>query len=538
MLKKNTIKTIVLLCCLMMIFTGCKQNNAIIRYDVNRGTKNLDPQFATDETAQLIIYNTFEGLLRSLPSGEIVPAAAESYNISTDETVYTFTLRSGMRWKNGDPVTAADFEFAFKRMFNPITKSPFVQQYSVIKNADKVIAGELTADSLAVKAEDERTLTIELEKPNAFFTQILTHSSAMPCNKKSFDKSGGRYGLRLDTIDCNGPFYVKYWDNQSYIGLRKNSKYFDEHSVTTNGVNIYINRKNSANPKGTVFDMLMQDDADSARATYEQMKIAVEKGYTADKSVDTVWCLIFNQAESSEFKVLELRQAFSQAIDRVELEKQLKNGLSTATRIMPPAVTLLGTGYNETVKVPLYYDYSPQLAQTAYKQGLAILDVPRINNIRFLVSDVGSTPEIAVYLQQMWQKDLGAYVNMSVLPQEEIDSKTKEGAYDIALVAFRPDMSRSGDRDILDRFVSTSSSNITGYNNTDYDIYVKAAQFSVQNDEIINNYRKAEMLLSRDVPVFPLWYQTGYYINGKDVSGIVHYPEPQRTYFKYAIREK
>ncbi|MBR5485687.1 MAG: peptide ABC transporter substrate-binding protein [Oscillospiraceae bacterium] len=538
-MPKRLIIILACIVCFVLPLTGCSDTQAIIRYDVSRGTKNLDPQFATDPTAQLVIYNVFEGLVRSNPDGQVVPAAAESYTISADEKTYTFILRDNMHWRSGDKVTAYDFEFALERLFSPIAQSPYALNYISIKNASKVLEKKASVESLGIRAENEKTLVITLEAPNAFFLEQLAHSSAMPCSRKSFHETKGRYGLRLNCLDVNGPFYVKYWDNNSYIGLRRNGNYYDKASVVTNGVNLYIGRETPEtedSPAVTAYDLLLKNQTDCAKVTYEQMIQLTEKGYTASEMRDTSWCLLYNMDESSELKEASVREAFTKSIDRQSLNNEFFLGAAPSNRIVPPSVILMGSRYIDSVPPPIYPPYNPQEASAAYFLGLEALNASQMKNIRFLVEDKVGVQWLAGCLQQMWQKELGVFVQIEILPSDDLVQRLKKGSYDIALTGLVP--SNAQPADILSRFSTNSADNVTHYQSQQFDTYLEQAVSSRKKDEIRRYYSYAETLLAQDLPVVPLWTQNSYRINGKDVSGIQYFPDDAQTYFKYAQRSK
>ena len=149
---KHFFLLILTLCLLLSTLCGCGKTSSLIRYDISSSVSNLDPQFATDETDQMVIHNLFEGLLRQLPNGEVVNALAESYTISQNDTVYTFYLRQDARWRTEAPVTAADFVYAFHRIFNALSPSPYTQYYLSLKNAQSILNGDIPVEALGVRA--------------------------------------------------------------------------------------------------------------------------------------------------------------------------------------------------------------------------------------------------------------------------------------------------------------------------------------------------------------------------------------------------
>ena len=139
----------------VIVLTGCGLNKppeSTIRYDLNGSPSILDPQYASQSSEMEVIANCFEGLTAMSESGEAVPACAESWSVSNDGKQYTFKLRSDIKWSNGDAVTAEDFVYGLKRLFNSAAFSPAAENYIMIKNAGRILDGELTAESLGVSA--------------------------------------------------------------------------------------------------------------------------------------------------------------------------------------------------------------------------------------------------------------------------------------------------------------------------------------------------------------------------------------------------
>lgn len=233
---------------LLLLLGGCGSSaGEIIRYDVPTGVSLLDPQFATDTTARMIISNTFEGLYRQLPDGEVVPRLAESSEVSDDGLVWTFRLRRDAVWNASSsrsafheaPVTAHDFAFALSRMFDPAAFSPFAGEFSSVKNASLILSGAAPQSSLGVRALDDYTLEIALVRQDSRLPELLSASYAMPCSREFFESTRARYGFDIGSLLCNGPFYLYNWNNDRVISLRRNRHYLDDQPVVARGVDLY-----------------------------------------------------------------------------------------------------------------------------------------------------------------------------------------------------------------------------------------------------------------------------------------------------------
>ena len=193
-------------------FTGCTENRsdgANYSFDcaLPGNPESLDPQFASDSNSMTVIANLFTGLVTMNDKGEISNAAAESYTISDDMLTYTFKIRDDCYWYFDEdedeetdenevtPISAYDFVFAFRRIFNPETCSPHREKFRCLKNAGKIIDKNADYSEIGVRAISDRELVFELEYPSAGFLSSLSTTPAMPCNEEFFNSTKGRYGL-------------------------------------------------------------------------------------------------------------------------------------------------------------------------------------------------------------------------------------------------------------------------------------------------------------------------------------------------------
>ncbi len=327
--------------CLLLILTGCGQNYSaitIFRYDISAAIKSLDPQFAVNADAQMIISNCFQGLLKYSSKGEIIPAAAESYSLSDDGLKYVFKLKSGLRWSDGSQLTAHDFLWALRRLFSS-SSSPFAQDFSSIKGAKQILAGKLSIDSLSVSAPDDLTLLIELDAPNSFFLSQLTTTAAMPCRESYFTGQKGRYGLAGGTLLFNGPFTVKNWSSSS-VSLRKNEYYTGQ--VAAAGVDLHIGRGNAAG-------LFAKGDSDFCLLPYEN--IGDRQVDASNRFYNQVWSLVFNQ-RLPVYANERVRASLSSVLETSILKENLPPALKPYQGIVPETSALMGFNYRELAGTP------------------------------------------------------------------------------------------------------------------------------------------------------------------------------------------
>jgi oligopeptide transport system substrate-binding protein len=180
----------------------------------------LDPHKTTLQAQINIMRNLFEGLVVLDPKGNVAPGVAESWSVSEDGLSYRFKLRANAQWSNGDPVTAGDFVFSFRRMEDPRTVAREAEVLYPIKNAEEVNTGKLDVTALGVAAPDERTVEITLKAPTPYFLRLLVMEQAMPVHEKTVRL--GEDWVRPGKMVSNGAYVLEDWKPFSHIRLVKN----------------------------------------------------------------------------------------------------------------------------------------------------------------------------------------------------------------------------------------------------------------------------------------------------------------------------
>jgi len=508
------LKVFLLLLLLLLTLCACGSSPALIRYDLDGPVTNLDPQFATGSRNQLVIQNLFDGLLRQEPDGSLSFALAQSYSVSDDELVYTFSLRQDAQWKSEQPLTARDFVFAFQRMFNALSPSPYAEDYLCLWGAKEVLAGDWPLSALGVKALDDYNLQFRLAQPEPAFLEKLCQSAALPCNQEYFEETRGKYGSTLKTTPACGPFSLSLWDGEK-LYLKRNGDYYAQGQVKTPGVYLYIGRETA---EQSLYDLVLSGKADACAVSFEEAQAALEEGYSCQEQVFTVWGLVLNP-QHPQLRNENIRRAFIHCIHRPSLEGFLKENFSLTERLLSPELSLYGQPYLDatTVETDLF---RPAQSRQERAQGLEELGSPGLEALELLVPDSGEIPYLSGMLQQMWQQNLSAFVNIVALPQEQLEQRVAAGDYDLALVPFRAES--NSPYDVLSRFASGSAQPWQA--GEDFDQLLQNAAQARQPEEALAAYAQAEEALYQSCAVFPLCRETSYLLFAPEVSGIQVYP--------------
>ena len=188
---------------------------------------SIDPQLARMEAAMTILRDTHEGLVSMAPDGSAIPGAAESWAVSDDGRNYTFKLRPAARWSNGDRLVAEDFAFAFRRLVDPKTASQYALMLEPVVNAADIVSGREPPSALAVFAQDDATLVVELAEPSPYFIAMLSHPSTFPVHRPTFAASPQDFA-RPGTAVTNGAFVPVEWQIGSHILATRNPHYWND----------------------------------------------------------------------------------------------------------------------------------------------------------------------------------------------------------------------------------------------------------------------------------------------------------------------
>lgn len=421
---------------LLIFLTGCSlpgSDDNLIRYNISVNVDNLDPQYISTANETLLILNCFEGLMKLDASGQPIAALAERYTLSEDKQVYTFYLREGLKWSDGEPLTAGDFVFAFRRLFNPDSPSPNARDFRSMENADAILSGQLAASRLGIRALDSRTLEIRLAEPDSFFLELLATPAAMPCREDFFLSCNGRYGLSLKFLLFNGPYVMTTWKSGRYIGLRPNEEYYDPLSLPTAAVNLYTVRPAEENAQ-----LLLEDRCDGGPVLFEDLESL--EGFSTISFQNTVHLLVFNP-DMAVFQDNDIRLGMCTAINRQLFQSDIPDNLEITNLLIPPAAAILGQSYRSLANRVTGLVYQRDEAKELFETGLNRLELSKLPRSSMICLETGQHRFLAGYLQRQWQKDLNLYINLEPLSEEKFYSRLSRGDYQLAILPVSLDQS-------------------------------------------------------------------------------------------------
>lgn len=552
MLKRALSIFLLLFFCVSITSCDHTEQGSLFQYDIEADPLNLDPQSAEDYPSLLVIQNIFEGLLTVNEDGSLGEGVATDWSRSDNGLQYTFVLREDAKWFDGEPVTANDFVFAFRRLFDPATNAPKASDFFCIKNAQEAYNGKKSTKEIGVTAQSDYRLVFELAYPNVMFLQLLTTAPAMPCNEKFFYNTKGKYGLESkmkvdkDTsvylTASNGPFYLQSWSHDSYLKLRRNDFYKGKAKTAAFGVNfIVFDSSESENESGQEMtfdqnktDRFLNDKTDAVivdGTTFPQLS---GKGYQNDSSENTIWGILFNQ-NSSFFSNANIRKALFLLSDDSVYSSLLPQDSVAAKAIVPHNITLLDQNYRDYAGDNIMPKYNAPQAKSYFQKGMAELNLDLAEEVTVLVPVDSLQQEIFGYISQVWQRELNFYIKVEAVSMLDIEKRLGSKQFDCAIVSMSG--AYNSPDSILGSFVTGRGNNYAGYSNKNYDAYMSNGLKSFDMAKSADCFKNAERLLINDGVFMPLYYQRDYFVFKAGVSGLIYYPQSRLISFAYAKKK-
>jgi oligopeptide transport system substrate-binding protein len=473
----------------------------------------LDPHHVSGTWENRVIGDMFMGLTTEAADASPIPGAAESWQVSDDGTVYTFTLRDHT-WSDGTPVTADDFVFALRRILDPAEAAEYASLLYTIKNARALNEGAIEGmDQLGVRALDPKTLEITLESPTPYFIEQLTHYTAFPVPKHKVEELGDDW-IKPGNIVGNGPYTVVEWVPNTHIKAVKNPNFYDADNVSIDTVYFYPSEeRNAATKRFRAGEIDIQYDFASEQIDWlsenlpDETRIAPYLG---------IYYYAIN-TRNPPFDDQRVRQALAMAIDREGItDKVLRTGELPGYSFVPPDAGSYGEpSYVDWKDVP----YEERLAEAKKLMAEAGHgpDNPLRLQLRYNTSETHK--KVAIAVAAMW-KQLGVDTELFNTEVKVHYNDLQQGNFEVARAGWIADYNDPQNFLYLME-TSTGVQNYAGYSNPEYDRLMDEADRAVDGEQRNQLMHQAEAVAMADMPNIPIYYYVSKDLVAPHVKGWV-----------------
>lgn len=485
----------------------------------------MDSSLAHDNVSFTVLSNVNEGLYRLGKASEPELAMAKDDQVSEDGLVHTYTIRDA-NWSNGDPVTAADFVFAWQRVFKETGQYGSMFETANILNASEIVTGEKQADTLGVKALDEKTLEVTLTTPNALLGQLLTFPTFLPQNQKFVESQGEKYALEADNLLYNGPFILSEWKHDASWKYQKNTKYWDADTVKLDEVNVFVVKE--AATQLNLYDTNKVDSINLSSASVDQYKDDKDFITLADSEI---FFLRFNHNHKA-LGNKNIRRAIDMSWDKqAHVDRILNNGSLALYGLVPKNFSTSPTGkdFRELNGELNHGDIKE--AQAYLAKGLKEIGQDSVD-ITLTVSAVEGNDKTAEYLKNQLEKNLPQVkIKLKLVPVEQRYELESALEYEMVISAWGPDY--IDPMTYIGMWVTKGSANRMDYSNPKYDVLVKNISSEEDTTKRYEMMLEAEKMLFEDAAIAPLYQRGLAVLQRSTINGLVRHPSGPDFSFKW-----
>ena len=499
--------------------------------------ETLDPALNAAVDGGNTLITSEEPLLIIDENNEVQPGQAESYEVSDDGLTWTFHMRDGLKWSDGSDLTAADFEYSFKRLANPDTAAPYAETVvgmidgyqDAIGNPDA--AGNTTTDpdwdALNVHAsEDAKALTLQLSYPCSYFDKLASFVPTSPVQQATMEANGDSWCTEPDTYVCNGPYMITEWTPSERIVLSKNP--------------YYVGGWDSSKIVSDTITLLLLEDSSASYAAYNSGEAQLVKDvptdeipsltraedggdFYLDEIMGTYYISLNDQEEP--FTDVRVRKALSLAIDRDYVANTIMQGIYTpATALVGPGIVDENGYFMDNANGGEPYisdDYEANLEEA--KSLLAEAGYPDgegFPTITYSANDSGYHIPVAEYLQQAWG-ELGITMNIDKVEWSSFIPMRRAGDYDISRNGWSMDYNDPSN--MLELFTTNNGNNDGKYANPEFDQVIEDSRVADKTTHF-EKLHEAEDILMNDAACIPVAYYNDFWLQSPSLKGTWHSP--------------
>ena len=542
--------------CLLVIMTVCcfglaGAEDRYLGVMLSTNVMSLDTNLATDGESFEVIADCIDGLMQMDADGAAIPAIAESYELSKDGKTYTFHLRDA-KWQNGDPVTANDFVFAWRRICQEAGEyaSLFDTSVGCVKNADAIIYEGADPTTLGVSAPDEKTFVVELEVPVSFFPSLTYFPTFYPINEAFFNScEAGTYGTSPETFLANGAFVLEsYTPGTANLSVKKNADYWDADRVKLAGIKYQV--VGSSDNALTAFKTGALDvvtiSGNQVASAQKDAKLSENLTVTG---AGYLWYLTFSQtennAEGGKLANTNLRLAISNSIDREALVEDyvMDGSLDTYTAVPPQFAASATTGEDFSADQEKFADvcgYNPEKALEYYNAAIEELGTDTFTFTMIYGNNEGDeVAKVAQAIKSQVEENLpGLTINLQPMTKAERIDKMQNDNFDVALTRWGPDY--ADPMTYLGMWITDNSNNYGFWSNEQYDAIIADCTTGAYISDYDARWAAmydAEALVMNEAVIAPLYTKSNANLITAGANGIEFHPVALNRVYKNATIE-
>ncbi|MGX2975165.1 ABC transporter substrate-binding protein [Ursidibacter arcticus] len=497
-----------------------------VRIQASAEPATLDPQKMEGTSESYYARQLLEGLVNTDDEDNIIPGVAERWESSADSQTFTFYLRKNAKWSNGDPVTAHDFVYAWQRLVDPKTASPYATylEFMKMENVADIVAGKKSPDTLGVKALDDYTLQLTLTAPVPYAAELTQHSSLYPVHKATVEKYGDNW-TRPEHFVGNGAYKLGERILNEKVTLERNSTYWNNNETVINKATIYILNDNAAIARFRTGEI---DISNIPSTLYKDPKFRKQFDSQIHNSRKLSTFTYEMNLAKAPFNDIRVRKALDLALEReIITEKVLGFGQLPTFRFTPFYI-----GAGENIKQPEYANWTQQKRNEEAKKLLKEAGYSKSKPLKteLLYNTNEGLKNIAVAATAMWKKNLDGMVDITLKNIEWktfLDTKNQKN-YTMAFNAWAADYNDAST--FLTHYLSNSEQNRIGFKSEKFDKLINDSYYAKTPEERAEIYAQAEDELGKHHPFVAIYHYAGLFIKNPKLKGYEG-KSPQGVYF-------
>jgi len=496
---------------LISLSAGCgkapepKQTERVLRMNIHREPPTMDPRKQNDLTGGVMHFIMFDGLMRVAPDGTILPAQAESVEISDDRKTYTFHLRDSF-WSDGTAVTAHDFEASWKKILSPDFPAFNAHLLYPIEGAEAAKKGEISLDLVGVHAADAKTLVVKLQNPTPYFLDLCAYCVLFPVHHK-IDIANPNWAYEAGPqFVTNGPFRLSSWKHNNEIVFEKNPHFWEASQIYLDKILVTM-----VSEENTVLNMFENGELDLISHGISPIPTEALRKFQNEGLLHVFPCpgstfVTFN-VNKFPFTNKNIRKAFALAINRQEIVDNITQmGEDVALSFIPSHL-------KGDYQIPFYKDNDVSLARTLFEQGLKELGLSagEFPQVIYSYSSSSNNQKLAQAIQFQWEKNLGVRVVLQNCEHKVLIDQLGRRNYDVGqalYIAFYNDP-----MSILERFkLKANMKNYPGWENAEYIRLLEKSMTDLSPEERQKSLQQAEALFMDEMPLTAIYHWKSPYL--------------------------